>query len=369
MRSSFLALLFLSMTFTPASVLACKCAPPPPPGPNAAPSPVERVPNKDEVVFEGTVVNAQLKWTFLDAKVGDLISADLDGDWPFMIVSFDVSRSYSGQQKKKVELRTGLGAGDCGYLFEVGRQYLVYAWKGQSGELSTGICSGTGLLENRKADIASLRGGRVSSPDSEHRVPAPTKVCGHIVKSNQPSSSENSLVLIGVGNKSPAPSDEAQVNDDGSFCAMNVSPGEYYLLYVGGTEEAPTSFGFFPGVTKLSDAKTVAVERGQQVDNLLLKVPFQPTYSVSGTVAAPEKFDAELQPEIVLLNAEQVFLGLTYRQDLSPNGSFSFPNVLPGKYWAIVMVEAGDSSKWFTKKVEVDVDNNVSGLSLTLTRK
>jgi hypothetical protein len=370
MRSSFFALFFLSLVGAPSSVLACTCARLPPPGADVALSLAQRTPNKDEAIFEGTVSNAQLKGSLFDAKVGDLISADLDGDSPFMLVSFDVSRSYSGQQEKKVELRTGMGGGDCGYPFEVGKQYLVYAGKDESGQLSTGICSGTGLLEDRQADIASLRGDPVIQTDPpEHRASAPTRLCGHVVKSSQASATEHRLMLISVGDKSPVPKDEAQVNDDGSFCASNVSPGEYYLLYVGGIQECPTSFGFYPGVTKFSDAEPISLKSGQPIENLLLKVPFQPSYSVTGTVAVPEKSDSDLQPKVLLISAEQVFVGLFYSQDLSPSGSFRFPQVLPGKYWAIVIVEADDNSKWFTKKVEVDIDNNVSGLSLTLTRK
>jgi hypothetical protein len=369
MRSFSIELLLLSMAITPASLLACTCAHPPPPGPNGVSSSVERGPDKDEAIFEGSVANAQLKGSLVDAKVGDLIAADVGEDSLFMLVSFDVSRSYSGQPRKNVEVRTGLGGGDCGYPFEVGKQYLVYGWKDESGQLFTGICSGTGLLEDRKADIASLRGDPVISLGPEHGVPASTALCGHIVKSNQASSTENRLLLISVGDKSPVPSDEAEVNDDGSFCATNVSPGEYYLLYVGGTEECPTSFGFFPGVAKFSDAETVALKSGQQIENLLLHVPFQPLYSVSGTVEAPEESEAELQPKVLLFNAEQVFVGLIYRQDLSPSGSFRLPQVLPGKYWAVVMVDADDNSKWFTTKVAVDVDNNVSGLVLTLLQK
>lgn len=120
---------------------------------------------------------------------------------------------------------------------------------------------------------------------------------------------------------------------------------------------------------KLSDAKTSVLARGQPVENLLLNVPFQPSYSVSGTVAAFDKSNAELLPKILLFNAEHPLIGLTYRQELSPKGSFAFPHVLAGKYWAIVAVEPDDNSKWFTAKVAVEVDNNVSGLSLTLTQR
>jgi hypothetical protein len=369
MRFCYVALLYLITVLAPSSVLACSCARLPPPGPGAAPSLAEITSNKDLAIFEGTVASAQLKGSLFDANVGDLVSADLDGDSPFMLVSFDISRSYSGQQSKTLQVRTGLGGGDCGYPFEVGKQYLVYAFKNESGEFSTGICSPTGPLEDSKAVIASLRGEPVTSTEPEPPVSPPARLCGHIVDGNRESSTETRIMFIGVGDKSPVPSDQAVVNDDGSFCAVNILPREYYLLYVSGDREAPVAFGFFPGVTKLADAKTVAIKSGQQLENVLLKVPFQSTYSVSGVIAAFDKSFADLQPKVALLKADQIFLGLNYRQDLSSSGTFTFPNVLPGKYWAIVMVEAGDSSKWFTKKVEVEIDNNVSGLSLTLVKK
>ena len=369
MRSSSLALLCLIFAITPTLALACKCAPPPPPGPNATIKPVARVPDKDETIFEGTVANAQLKGWLFDAKVGDLISADIDHDPPYMLVTFNVSRSYAGQQGKTVDLTTGMGGGDCGYPFEVGKQYLVYAWKDQSGKLSTGICSGTGLLEDRKADLAALHGEPPVSPDADTPVPPSTRLCGHVVNGSQTSSTEKSLLLISKGDKSPVPTDEAELADDGSFCAKNLAPGEYYLLYVGGNEDAPTSLGFYPGVTKFSDAKTIALKSGQQIENVILEVPFQPSFSVSGRLAPFDKSRAELQPKILLFSAEQVFVDLLYRQDVALDGSFRFPNVLPGKYWAIVNVDADDNAKWLTTKVEVDVENDVSGLSLTLIQK
>jgi hypothetical protein len=369
MRSYHLAPLLLLIALNPIPAFACKCAPPPPPDPNHSSTLSTPPPIETGTTFEGTVTGAHLKWDLVDANVGDLISADLDKDPPYMLVSFDVSRSYSGQQGKKVELKTGLGGGDCGVPFEVGKQYLVYADKDESGQLVTNICSGTDLVEDRKADVASLRGDPAISPDPQHRVTAPTRLCGHILKSGQADSSENRLLLIGVGNKSIVPSDEAEVEENGSFCASNVAPGEYYLLYVSGSRDATTSFGFFPGVTRLADARTISIERGQQIENLLLKVPFQPFYSVSGRVAAFDKAYAELQPKVALFNAEYIQVGLIYSQDLSLDGIFEFPHILPGKYLAIVTVDGDDASKWFTTKVAVDVDNNVSGLSLTLVKK
>jgi hypothetical protein len=39
---------------------------------------------------------------------------------------------------------TGWGNGDCGFDFEVGKEYVVYA--SDEGQLETSICSGTSLL-------------------------------------------------------------------------------------------------------------------------------------------------------------------------------------------------------------------------------
>ena len=55
-----------------------------------------------------------------------------------------------------VELWTGSGGGDCGYHFEVGEDYLVYAYEGDDGSLSTGICSRTRPLADAETDLAAL---------------------------------------------------------------------------------------------------------------------------------------------------------------------------------------------------------------------
>jgi hypothetical protein len=368
MRFCCIALLYLTTVLAPASVLACSCSLPSP-EPGAAPYLIERPPNPNEAIFEGAVTDAQLKGSLFDAKVGDLISADLDGDSPFMLVSFDVSHSDSEQQLKTFQLRTGLGGGDCGYPFEVGKRYRVYAFKNESGEFSTGICSGTRALEDSKAAGASLHDEPATSTQPADPALPPTRLCGRIVDSNRESSTETRLVLIYAGNKSPVPSEMAEVNRDGSFCALDIPPGEYYLLYRSGDAESPDSFAFFPGATKISDAKAIAIGSGQQVEDLLLKVPFQPSYSVSGAVAAFEKSFAGLRPKVILLKEDQIYFGLNYWQDLTPDGTFAFPHVLPGRYWAIITVDGADTSKWFTTKVAVDVESNVSGLSLTLVQK
>lgn len=144
-------LLFLGLSalfvFSAAPARACKCAPP---VPGSAPPPriTERTtPNPHLAAFEGTVVKSELHGDLVDAKEGDLISADLDEATPFMVISFDVSRSYPSNPRKTAEVRTGLGGGDCGYSFEVGKPYLVDAWEDDHAKFVTSICSQTASLE------------------------------------------------------------------------------------------------------------------------------------------------------------------------------------------------------------------------------
>jgi hypothetical protein len=146
-----------AVTVSSAPVFGCKCV--------SAPSDIKTTrelaqwtANRSDVIFEGRVERVELKWPLLEAKVGDLISADAEQDPPFMQVSFDETRSYRGTQQKHVQVTTGLGAGDCGFHFEVGKQYLVYAFAADSGRLSTGICSGTALLQESLANLSYLRG-------------------------------------------------------------------------------------------------------------------------------------------------------------------------------------------------------------------
>ena len=44
------------------------------------------------------------------------------------------------------ELTTGFGGGDCGYPFQEGKAYVVFAYRANDGQLGTGICSKTAPL-------------------------------------------------------------------------------------------------------------------------------------------------------------------------------------------------------------------------------
>ena len=79
-----------------------------------------------------------------------ITSSDLMG------VRFEVSQTWKGEQTNELTVYTESSGASCGYEFEQGKEYLVFASKGE-GKLRTGLCSETQLLSEAQEDINSLR--------------------------------------------------------------------------------------------------------------------------------------------------------------------------------------------------------------------
>jgi hypothetical protein len=100
-----------------------------------------------EAVFSGTVVAVR------DTMIGT--SAEY-GPFPRRKVTLRVDRAWKGVESKTVVVLTGQGGGDCGFPFERGESYLVYA-HGQPGQpISAGICGRTTQLARAAADVRAL---------------------------------------------------------------------------------------------------------------------------------------------------------------------------------------------------------------------
>lgn len=71
-------------------------------------------------------------------------------------VVLSVSRGFKGVSEKSLTVITGRGGGDCGYYFQVGSQYLVYAARGRDGLLRTSICTRTKAASAAGGDLAAI---------------------------------------------------------------------------------------------------------------------------------------------------------------------------------------------------------------------
>ena len=71
-----------------------------------------------------------------------------------VLVKFRVSKSWKGESTQEITIRTAKDSAMCGYNFEVGGKYLVYA-DGLKDNLSTTNCSRTSTF-NPKGDVKYL---------------------------------------------------------------------------------------------------------------------------------------------------------------------------------------------------------------------
>lgn len=76
-------------------------------------------------------------------------------------VSFEVGQVWKGQIPQELLVETSSSSASCGYNFESGKEYLVYAYSNE-GQLSVNLCSRTALLADSQQDVTAL--GQSTAP-------------------------------------------------------------------------------------------------------------------------------------------------------------------------------------------------------------
>lgn len=129
---------------------------------------------------------------------------------------FSVEQAYSGVSGTQVEVFTGIGGGDCGYHFETGRRYLVYAYLHKD-KLGTNICTRTKPFEIAREDLAFL--GRLSSAASGVTVSGEVRY-GDLKGKFVPS--DATIVIEGKAQRK-----EVRPDGEGIFTVNGLSPGTF----------------------------------------------------------------------------------------------------------------------------------------------
>lgn len=119
----------LLVAATAASVAeACKCRQPPPPKESL---------EQSDAVFLGKVTS---------------IAEEENG----IVATIEVTQSWKGVKEAKVTVSTAAHSASCGFGFEKGKQYVVYAHASE-GKLSTNICTRTRAFDGKdKSEIEAL---------------------------------------------------------------------------------------------------------------------------------------------------------------------------------------------------------------------
>jgi hypothetical protein len=360
--------------------------------------------NAATVIFEGIPERLELQWDVMQAQEGARISADNLGAkpscGPMMLVTFRVQRAYKGALGPTIQIKTGLGGGDCGAVFDPGLTYLVFADGTSLNDLYVSMCSPGGWIASsnvatelryfRKekpiasdlliskswipAGYAALDAQRRRDADEfRNRYAAATgKICGKVLAEKASDGNTGILSFLSTVGYSPVQHPTANVNPDGSFCSGFLGPGKYYLYFTRGSVEGPTSALYYPGVTEQNKATKVEVMAGRTESNIAFKIPVQKAYSVRGVISTNDKsgFDAR-SVSVSLIGLDGVPFLFAYNQAIDFRGSLPLPkvkyfeieNVLPGRYLAFVNVLG---QGWYTKKEEVDVTTHMKFISLHL---
>ena len=136
--------------------------------------------------------------------------------WQRVAVDFQVREAFRGVTEERITIRTGRGGGDCGYGFEVGGTYLVFA---DGTPLTTGICSGTAPLEKAQAALDYIHGIAGS--------PAGGSLYGQVLSGNDLGQPVSGIRVTATGQKVLT----AMTDGVGNYRLSQLPAGDYTVTF------------------------------------------------------------------------------------------------------------------------------------------
>lgn len=276
-------------------------------------SPCEAVGNAEAVFIAEAIHERRAERELPDAK--DMTKTVIRSA---TVSTLQISHVFFGIDSARVDLWNNNTS--CAYPFEVGKTYLVFAYRAVDGKWSASNCSHTRLLESANEDLAYLRSMRKGAGSAlEGSV---TQVSYDLALRRTDSGLGNvSVFLVSPTNKYRAVTDAR-----GNFELRNMVGGEYRVH----TEPA-------------TNQNTLSEWGGPPRPEWTIKIPEQgcqtvqfsaaPAGSVSGRVWSGE----ELVHRDITIDLIHVDLPLNnkngLRQTLGPDGSYRFDYLPPGRYY------------------------------------
>lgn len=207
---SIVAFALIAIMLAVTSAAACSCA--------GGSSPCQEY-GRASVVFVGTPIAVRTV-----ARPASADRDDLDY-WAPRTFKFSIETAFLGITPAETEVSTGLGGGDCGYDFKIGKSYVVYAYKsGKTGRLVTSICSRTNPFENANEDIEFLR-------SLESQRPGVT-ISGEVRRMRQNVASGDSVYVgpqqdFGLTIEGEGGRREVRTDGEGRYRLTGLSPGKF----------------------------------------------------------------------------------------------------------------------------------------------
>jgi hypothetical protein len=370
-RASMRRLFIVTALFLAVPSFACKCAQPSPNLDTPLAVAEWRI-SQSPVIFEGRAEKIEFQGWPIKPQPGRTVQVKSN-----IRVTFSGARIYRGDARNEFAVETGLGLGDCGYHFEQGQSYLVYAWIEDSGSLSTGICSGTTPLDYAGAALRLLRGEPPTPRDvvrrfEEENSPASDKavvdheLCGKV---SFPKGKSGKPLTIYFWLASPdaaaLPSENVNSDEDGSFCAT-LDPGTYLIEAVEDPGNRKERYaGYFPGVKDRTNAQAVVLKEAGGAERADFAVVRRPLYRVRGYVRGVKEAENDHMEVMVMPPTADPFF-IVEPVHLAPHGFFEILGLPPGKYsvFAIRDNETDDTLTFVSEVAHIDLQDNVEGLKL-----
>ena len=261
-----------------------------------------------------------------------------------LLAHFEIEESLKGIKQKTVDVATGGGGGDCGYPFQAGKRYLVYAYpnngaemessiartviggkSGMAAQLSASICSRTRLVEFATNDIELLRAVNGGKPQ--------TRIFGWVEqRARQFGTYEYDINRVGplanlkVRAENEIDSYETITGTDGRFAIFNVRPGKYKV-----SVQLPDGYGPLydfdgpskPNIVVSSENCGTEIFFDAQVDG---RIGGQ-IFDADGSLVTDQ-----VQVSVIPFeSATKPLSELESRSEYARDGSYEFDGLLPGK--------------------------------------
>jgi hypothetical protein len=229
-------------------------------------------------------------------------------------IHFLVEKAFRGIESVEADVFTGRGGGDCGYRFNQGQQYLVYARRNEKdNRLYVSICSRTRLAAKAFEDLQYI--GSLSSAASNSRI------YGEVIRFKHELGDDPLRVPmagIKVRAESLGKKFESVTDDKGQFSITGLIEGSYKI-----SVDLPAGL-----VALYLDREIKVVERGCA----MLTIVAQSDGRLNGKV-----LDFKGQPmakaEIALSAADKPrYIGYWNVVSSTETGFFEFKQVPPGRY-------------------------------------
>ena len=347
-----------------------------------------QIKSPNRIIFEGHIER--------QALVGAAPDSSEDLTWLLFgpasrVVTASVLRMYKGPSLATITLYTGLGDGDCGFDFQTGGTYLIFADKEADGYYGTDMCTATESM--KIAEPAMLRYLRHQPPAPEDSLEEfdysekyfpkwSASICGSLLDENGKPVAGVIVEASQVRND-PFPSHSltaAKLSDAaGAFCIDGLSPHAYIVTaHRDNFPVAQRLAGYYPGVLDRSRAAHIEITQDEAVKLPAFTLHTEKLYTFQLRIVAPDGAPPPAGMWVALEGGQSQpdFFredGLSYliNARLKEDGTLTFSFVPIGDYWLhCVFTEsvgqkqfAAVTARWspvVNKKIRIEGDTSIT---------